>query len=46
LGSALLKTMLTRCDAERMPAYLETSYPENVPFYERRGFRVTGDAHA
>jgi GNAT superfamily N-acetyltransferase len=43
VGSALLKTMLVRCDAERMPAYLETSYPENVPFYERRGFRVRGE---
>jgi len=40
IGSALLAAVLPRCDADRMPAYLEASRPENVRLYERHGFRV------
>ena len=40
LGSALLRTMLERCDREQMPAYLEASSPRNIPLYLRHGFRV------
>lgn len=42
LGAALLKAGLTRCDADGLPAYLESSSPKNVPLYERHGFEVIG----
>ncbi|MFZ5670039.1 MAG: GNAT family N-acetyltransferase [Pseudomonadota bacterium] len=42
LGAALLKEGLARCDAEGLPAYLESSSPRNVPLYERHGFEVIG----
>ena len=37
-GSALIAPMLARCDAEGMPAYLETQRESNIPFYRRFGF--------
>ncbi|NCY15704.1 MAG: GNAT family N-acetyltransferase [Actinobacteria bacterium] len=40
-GGALLAIKLDECDRELIPAYLETQKPENVPYYERFGFRVT-----
>lgn len=43
LGGALLAAGLGRVDAERMPAYLESSNARNVPLYERHGFEVTAD---
>ncbi|WP_163755178.1 GNAT family N-acetyltransferase [Mycobacterium botniense] len=42
-GQALMRSRLNRCDAERCPAYLESSKAENVPYYERFGFIVTGE---
>ena len=42
LGSILMKHALTRVDQERLPAYLESSNPRNIPFYERHGFEVMG----
>ncbi len=41
-GSALLMHALERCDRDRLPAYLESSSPANVPLYERFGFEVIG----
>ncbi len=37
-----MKHTLARVDAERLPAYLESSNPRNIPFYERHGFEVIG----
>jgi GNAT superfamily N-acetyltransferase len=43
LGSMLLRSRLNRCDERRVPVYLESSKEDNVPYYERFGFRVTGE---
>jgi ribosomal protein S18 acetylase RimI-like enzyme len=37
-GTALLAPVLARCDAERLPAYLEASTEDNARLYERLGF--------
>jgi ribosomal protein S18 acetylase RimI-like enzyme len=42
-GQALMRSRLDRVDAEHAPAYLESSKPENVPYYQRFGFEVTGE---
>jgi ribosomal protein S18 acetylase RimI-like enzyme len=43
VGSELMRSRLVRCDAARLPAYLESSKERNVPFYERHGFGVIGE---
>lgn len=40
LGRALIAPGLERADAERVPVYLETANPANLPFYRRFGFEV------
>ena len=42
IASALLRSRLARCDADAMPAYLESTKSGNVPLYEHFGFEVTG----
>lgn len=42
-GMALLKQNLATIDAEGVPAYLESSNPDNDPRYERLGFRRAGE---
>jgi ribosomal protein S18 acetylase RimI-like enzyme len=42
-GQTLMRSRLARCDAEHCPVYLESSKPENVPYYERFGFTVTAE---
>jgi ribosomal protein S18 acetylase RimI-like enzyme len=43
IGTAILGPILHRCDQSQLPAYLESSKESNIPFYERLGFRVTGE---
>lgn len=43
VGSRLLAAGLERVDAQRLPAYLESSNPANVPLYRRYGFEVIGE---
>ena len=42
VGSALMQHSLANCDAEGLPAYLESSNPRNIPLYERFGFEQIG----
>lgn len=43
LGSRLMQPILTICDSDGIPAYLESSKESNIAFYARHGFRVTGE---
>lgn len=43
LGSALMRSRLDRCDERHVPAYLESTNPDNVPYYQRFGFEVTAE---
>ena len=40
IAGSLLRPMLARADAERLPCYLETADPANVPFYLKKGFEI------
>ena len=44
IGSRLMGEYTRRLDAAGQLGYLETDKPENVVFYERHGFVVTGEA--
>ena len=46
IGSALMAHGLERVRASGSSAFLETGTAQNVPFYERFGFRVIEDADA
>lgn len=41
-GSILMQHALIPCDRDGILAYLESSNPLNIPFYERLGFEVMG----
>jgi GNAT superfamily N-acetyltransferase len=41
-GPRVLRPVLERCDAEGVPAYIESSNARNIPFYERHGFVAVG----
>jgi len=43
IGSAMLRSVCERMDRSGAAAYLETDKPENVRFYQRFGFQVTGE---
>ena len=45
LGERLLAPVLAACDAELLPAYLESTNPRNVGFYRRLGFVVRDEFH-
>ena len=40
LGSALVEPVLSQCDRDQRLAYLESTNPDNISFYERHGFEV------
>jgi ribosomal protein S18 acetylase RimI-like enzyme len=43
VGSQLLHTLLQQAEARRVPCYLETENPRNVPFYQHHGFRLVSE---
>ncbi|KQO55496.1 GNAT family N-acetyltransferase [Sphingomonas sp. Leaf257] len=43
LGGASIRAGLARCDADGVPAYLETATESNVGLYTRLGFQLTGE---
>jgi len=43
LGSAMMGPILEECDRDRVGVYLESSKEQNLDFYARHGFRVTGE---
>jgi len=43
IGSALVQTVLDRCDHEGIPAYLESSNENNIAFYQGHGFEVQAE---
>ena len=42
LGSALIQHVIGMCDRDNKSAYLESSNPKNIQFYERHGFELLG----
>ncbi len=42
-GGVLLGHALRTCDEQGVPAYLESSNPQNIPLYERHAFQVLGE---
>ena len=45
-GGDLMQHCLSVVDEDHLPAYLDSSNPRNISFYQRHGFEVTGEAQA
>jgi ribosomal protein S18 acetylase RimI-like enzyme len=45
LGEAMVTPTLAHCDATGTAAYLESSNPRNIGFYERLGFHTVSEFH-
>jgi GNAT superfamily N-acetyltransferase len=43
LGSELMRACLEIVDRDHLPAYLDSTNPRNISFYQRHGFSVTGE---
>ena len=43
IGSAMLRELTRRADAEQVGCYLETADPKNLPLYERFGFCIRAE---
>jgi ribosomal protein S18 acetylase RimI-like enzyme len=43
VGRALMRHVLEEADARELPVYLETTRPENVPYYRSFGFAVADE---
>jgi GNAT superfamily N-acetyltransferase len=43
LGARTMAPVLAICDADGLPAYLESSNPRNMTLYRRQGFEQTGE---
>ena len=46
LGDTLMAYALRRCDADKTPAYLESTNPRNISLYRRHGFEALGTIQA
>jgi len=44
VGARLLEVVFAEAARRELPVYLETTTPENVPYYTGHGFGVTGEA--
>ncbi len=42
-GKLVMQPVLDLCDLHGLPAYLESSNPRNIPFYQRLGFEITAE---
>jgi GNAT superfamily N-acetyltransferase len=43
LGRRLMREALAKADEDRVPAYLYTANPDNLPYYRSHGYEVIGE---
>jgi len=43
LGARLMAPVLQAADVEDIPCYLETPFPQTLPFYRNLGYEVVGE---